>query len=70
MFIAHGEDDNAVPIENGQRLAIWTQQSLYTISNANHVFQSKHPWTAPTLPPELRKLCNKTIEFIRSLAQQ
>jgi len=70
VFIAHGEDDNAVPIESGQRLAIWTQQSLYTISNANHVFQSKHPWTAPTLPPELRKLCNKTIEFIRSLAQQ
>tara|TARA_B100001109_G_C18846181_1_gene466930 strand:- start:754 stop:1578 length:825 start_codon:yes stop_codon:yes gene_type:complete len=64
LFIAHGENDTSVDKENGLRLASWANTQLTIISNADHVFQSKHPWIKKTLPQELKDLCERTERFI------
>ena len=67
LFIAHGENDTSVAINNGEQLAAWSGLKLHVIPQANHVFESKHPWDGDQLPPALFKLCSLTAEFINSV---
>ena len=64
LFIAHGKNDTSVHLENGSRLSSWANTQLNIISNADHVFQSKHPWIKKELPLELKDLCEQTERFI------
>ncbi len=66
LFIGHGENDTSVELDNGKRLAQWSNTALNIISNADHVFHSKHPWTPQTLPQALKELCTRTEMFISS----
>ena len=67
LFIAHGEKDTSVSIDHGIQLAKWSGMKLQVIPNANHVFESKHPWTCDELPPSLRELCSLTADFIHNV---
>lgn len=67
VFIAHGINDTSVSIDNGKRLAQWLQQKLHVIANADHVFQSKHPWISSDLPVQLKELSEKTLNFLKTI---
>tara|TARA_B100001287_G_scaffold249356_1_gene229153 strand:+ start:684 stop:1508 length:825 start_codon:yes stop_codon:yes gene_type:complete len=64
LFIGHGKNDNSVSLDNGERLAKWSNAKLNIIENADHVFQSKHPWLEEKLPNALKLLCERTEKFI------
>ncbi|WP_026754401.1 S9 family peptidase [Sediminibacter sp. Hel_I_10] len=65
-LIIHGEEDDSVPFSEAQQLHQWNSSShLLPIENANHVFNSKHPWELHTLPPALDMVVEKTILFIK-----
>lgn len=67
IFVAHGEDDNSVDVDNGRRLAKWSKTNLCVIKQSNHVFESSHPWIKTELPLPLLHLCIKTKEFLADL---
>ena len=64
LFIGHGKNDTSVSLDNGERLSKWSNTKLNIIENADHVFQSKHPWIEGTLPHPLKALCERTEKFI------
>jgi pimeloyl-ACP methyl ester carboxylesterase len=64
IFIAHGENDTTVEINNGRRLAEWANVKLCVIKNTDHVFGSKHPWESLKMSNSLNNLCKWTELFI------
>ena len=64
IFIAHGEKDTSVSIDDGIKLSKWSNTTLNIIQNADHVFQSKQPWHLPKMPANLNELCRLTEIFI------
>tara|TARA_A200000113_G_scaffold219769_1_gene228939 strand:- start:445 stop:1278 length:834 start_codon:yes stop_codon:yes gene_type:complete len=64
LFISHGKNDTSVGLDSGERLSKWSNTKLNIIENADHVFQSKHPWIEETLPNALKALCEQTEKFI------
>lgn len=66
-LIAHGENDEAVDLENAQRLAKWNENAkLITIPNGTHTFGASHPQKDDKMPDALSVLVAKTIEFFNS----
>ena len=63
-LIIHGDKDPAVPIEQAQELHRQNQKSVLTIiTNGDHVFGGKHPWTEDSLPHQLEEVCRRSAEF-------
>ncbi len=67
IFVAHGEEDTSVDINNGRRLAKWSKTNLCVIRHTDHVFDSRHPWTKTEPPTPLLQLCMKTEKFLMDL---
>lgn len=66
-LIAHGDADESVPLWHAQLLKEWSAKSeLLTVSNADHVFGGKHPWTDPDLPQGFQKVLARTLTFLNS----
>ena len=66
-LIAHGETDEAVELENAQRLARWNKDAKSVIiSGGTHTFGASHPRKEDTIPDALKLLVSKTIEFFNS----
>jgi pimeloyl-ACP methyl ester carboxylesterase len=64
LFIAHGDQDLAVPIKEAEDLYSWSQKSkteFYKIIGAGHTFDIKHPFEGSNL--KFDKLLDKTYEF-------
>jgi pimeloyl-ACP methyl ester carboxylesterase len=62
-LIAHGEDDETVPVEEGRQLelsAAGTKQ-LLVVPGGDHTFGSRHPFPGPT--PRLIEVLNATQEW-------
>ena len=60
-LIIHGEKDTSVSISEAKKLHIWNPNStLKTIENADHVFNTKHPW-------EEKKLSQQLLEAIETI---
>jgi len=64
LFVAHGENDTSVDINNGERLAKWSNQELCVIPETDHVFGARHPWEKEVLPYTLLELCENTNDFL------
>lgn len=63
-LIIHGGADEAVPVENAERLKAWNPHAeLLTIAGTGHTFGSSHPWTEESLPPKLAQITNDSIRF-------
>lgn len=63
-LIVQGDDDVNVPFEVAEKLANANPTSrLAKIEGANHVYGASHPFKGETLPPQLLKICEKTIFF-------
>ena len=65
-LIIHGSADDAVSLSEARQLHSWNAASeLVIIENANHVFNTKHPWEQEALPQEIETLLEHTIQFIK-----
>lgn len=66
-LIIHGDGDLAVPVTHAQNLHTWNPNSeLFIVSDANHVFGAKQPWTDNEFPADFKKVLEKTFEFLKN----
>ena len=65
FLIVHAKEDPSVKFNEARELHSFNSNSkLLEIENSNHVFGAKHPWEEKTLPEALKKVVEKSIEFI------
>lgn len=65
LFIAHGEQDLAVPIREGEELYHWSdkeQTEFYRIPSTGHTFDIKHPFEGTN--KRFDNLLSRTTEFL------
>ena len=65
LFIAHGDQDLAVPIKEAEQIYNWADKSqteFYKIIGAGHTFNCKHPFEGSNL--KFDNLLEKTFNFI------
>ncbi len=66
-LVIHGSNDETVLIEEARNLYSWNSNNqILIVENANHTFDSKHPWDSNALPDNLEIATNETIQFIHS----
>ena len=67
QLIIHGDNDTSINIKEAEELHQWNPNSeLKIIKNANHVFNTKHPWISNFLPSELQIAIKEVQLFINS----
>ena len=67
-LIIHGDNDTSVLIKEAENLHKWNPESEFKIiENANHVFNTKHPWESNTLPKELQSVITHSVNFIQNI---
>ncbi len=65
-LILHGDADTSVSIEEAKALHEWNPKSqLQIVSNADHVFGARHPWTEKALPVALKKVVALCVSFLK-----
>ncbi|WP_299519207.1 prolyl oligopeptidase family serine peptidase [Winogradskyella sp.] len=65
-LIIHGDSDTSVTIDEAYALHQWNPNSeLKIIRDADHVFNVKHPWKKEKLSPELQKVTDTIIDFLK-----
>lgn len=65
-LIIHGDADTSVSVEEAQKLHQWNPNStLKIIKDANHVFETSHPWKSMDIPPHLNQVIQTIISFLR-----
>jgi len=66
LLILHGDKDTTVTIKEAQALHAWKKESTLTIlPNADHVFGASHPWTKKTLPNDLEKVVDLSLNYLK-----
>ncbi|WP_191859466.1 alpha/beta hydrolase family protein [Hanstruepera ponticola] len=66
-LIIHGTSDTSVLYKEAENLHEWhTHSVLFPVKNADHVFNSKHPWEDDKLPQELQEVVSETVSFIKN----
>ena len=64
-LIIHGQEDTSIKLTEAENIHKWNSTSkLCIIKNANHVFNTKHPWEFDILSKELSEATSKIIHFI------
>ena len=64
-LIIHGQEDTSIKLTEAENIHKWNSTSkLCIIKNANHVFNTKHPWEFDILSNELSEATSKIIHFI------
>lgn len=67
-LVVHGEEDEAVAIDNAMRLyRALPQSTLLRIPGAGHTFGASHPWSDTALPPPLQQVVEETVSFAKSI---
>lgn len=65
-LIIHGDKDTSITVEEAKVQHQWNPKSeLVIIENADHVFNTKHPWMLDVVSKELEKVINKAISFLK-----
>lgn len=65
-LIVHGDNDTSILIEEAKNLHEWNPKSkLVIIEDADHVFNTKHPWKGNALPKQLKDVIYACIAFIK-----
>ena len=65
-LIIHGDADTSVLIDEAHQLHKWNGKSkLEIIENADHVFNTKHPWIEKTISKELKAAIKLIVDFIK-----
>ena len=64
-LIIHGDNDTSVTIDEAYNLHNWNPKSeLQIIEDADHVFNTKHPWDKNVLSKELNRCIDVISNFI------
>lgn len=65
-LIIHGNKDKSVLMDEAHNLHSWKPDSnLEIVDEADHVFNTKHPWDDIKMSVELRKAANLCVSFIK-----
>ncbi|MCZ4317719.1 alpha/beta hydrolase [Aequorivita viscosa] len=65
QLIVHGSNDPTVSIKEAKAIHSWNPKSeLEIIEEADHVFNARHPWNESSLPNQLKKAVEITIDFL------
>jgi pimeloyl-ACP methyl ester carboxylesterase len=65
-LIIHGNNDTSVLINEAESLKNWNPNSQFeVIENANHVFNTSHPWEQENLSKELEKVVVLCEDFLK-----
>ncbi len=66
-LIIHGDKDTSISVEEAEKQHQWNSKSeLLIIKNANHVFNTSHPWREEKLSQELELVVNNSISFLKN----
>ncbi len=66
QLIIHAKNDFSVMVEEAHQLKEWHPRSeLFLLENSDHVFNTKHPWPEKVLSQDLKKVTQKTLEFLK-----
>jgi pimeloyl-ACP methyl ester carboxylesterase len=64
-LIIHGDEDTSVHIDEAYALHHWNPKGhLQIIEGADHVFNTRHPWTSEVVTKELSKVISQIINFV------
>ena len=64
-LILHGDSDTSVLPLEAENLHSWNPNSrLQYIKNADHVFNTYHPWDKKEMPQELQEVIDTIIKFV------
>lgn len=67
QLIIHGDADTSVKLEEAQNLHRWNPKStLEIIKNADHVFNTSHPWKLENMSKELDEVTQLCIGFLEA----
>jgi pimeloyl-ACP methyl ester carboxylesterase len=65
-LIIHGDNDTSVLINEAENLKKWNPESEFKIiENANHVFNTSHPWKEKEVSKELNETVELCIDFLK-----
>jgi len=68
FLAAHGTSDTTVPVEAVYEMKKWNSDiELFIMEGADHTFGATQPCVSTIMPPDTKKICNKTIEFFKSV---
>jgi len=66
QLIIHGNKDTSVLIDEAENLKKWNSESEFKIiDNANHVFNTSHPWKENYLSEELETTIKNCVAFLK-----
>ena len=65
QLIVHGTLDQAVHLDNANRLLSWNSSAVLYTLRTNHTFGIKHPWESSTLSLEMKEVVEQTISFLK-----
>ncbi len=66
-LIIHGSNDETVSVREAKNLYSWNSNNkIKIIENANHTFDSKHPWESNKMPEHLEVAVQNSIDLIIS----
>ena len=65
-LITHGDADESVTLSHAQQLAeVNPTASLFVLPGANHVYGAAHPAATDTLPTDLLRFCESSVDFLK-----
>lgn len=62
----HGDKDDAVSITESEALGSWTNGKLIIINDANHTFNTVHPFNGDEMSSKLHEACVLSLNFIEN----
>ncbi len=65
ILICHGTGDTAVPVSTAYDLKSWQPAAQLFITDSDHVFGRKHPWTDNDLPTAMAAIVNTSLQFFK-----
>lgn len=66
QLVIHGDEDPTVSAKEAMAIHSWNPKSqLGIILGGDHVFGANHPWVENSLPDDLVKVIDKTIDFLK-----
>jgi pimeloyl-ACP methyl ester carboxylesterase len=65
-LIIHGTNDTSIMFAEAEKLHAWNPKSeLFPINEADHTFNTKHPWLKNSISTQLDEVVKKSISFIK-----
>jgi dienelactone hydrolase len=68
LFIAHGTNDDTLPVENAHEIKTWKGDAILKIvAGANHTFGGMHPYEGRGLPEDTFTIAHRIVDFYKKI---